>query len=228
MQVASLKISLWRFCIMVPSSQIHACSGACIWKELMNRHSGMHLMPQLSSCCFPVQATLRDSSKRWLKTLASVIADLDAPQIFALWYKSLWLSHESSFRQMFWIICFQEQALGQWSGATFPNMFTSSSHAGISATQVKPCPASLAGLQHLLWWHPMGWATFRSWECPWSVPMFSSGCNSILLSNLSVRESSHTVEFDPALITISPLFQSADKQPQLTKSLVPYSTNPGW
>lgn len=94
-------------------------------------------------------------------------------------------------------------------------------HTGI------PCPASLAGLQHILWWHPMGWATFRSLQSPRSIPMFSPGCSSILLSNLSVWESSHTVEFDLTLIRISPLLQSADEQPQLTKSLVPYNTNPG-
>lgn len=90
-----------------------------------------------------------------------------------------------------------------------------------------PCPAGLAGLQHSLWWHTTGWVTFRSWQSPRSIPMLSLGCSSILLSNLSIWESSHTVEFDLALIKISPLFQSADKQLQLTKSLVPYNTDPG-
>lgn len=175
MQVVYQKINLWRFCSTVPGSQIHACiwSGVCIWKEQMNRHSGMHLMPQLSSCCFPVQAVPRDSFERWLKTITSVIADLDVPQIFALWYKCLWLSHKSSFGQMFWIICFQEQALvngvEQLSQTCVLPLATQ-----ISLPHRYPLPHKPGWVAAQSLMHPTGWATFRSWQSARSIPVFSS------------------------------------------------------
>lgn len=136
MQVASLKINLWRFCIIVPGSQVHACRGTCIWKEQMNHHSGVHLMPQLSSCHFPVQAALRDPSERWLKTIT----------ISNSW--SGCVSNICSMIQMLVVIpriilgtnvlnyLFPGTGSGEWFGATFPNMFATWSPTDISGTQV--------------------------------------------------------------------------------------------
>lgn len=102
-------------------------------------------------------------------------------------------------------------------------VWSTSGHTDISATQVPPALRAWLGCSSF-WWYPTGWATFRAWQSPRPFCVFLRVQQHLLL-NLSIWESSHTVEFDLALVRISPLFQSADRQPQLTKSLVPYSTN---
>lgn len=112
---------------------------------------------------------------------------------------------------------------GGWFGATFQTCLLP------QATQV--CVPH----RYTLPWEP-GWAAAVSDGTPQDGQL--SGLDSPpgpfwvslrvqrhLLLNISIWASSHTVEFDLALVRISPSFQSADRQPQLTKSLVPYSTN---
>lgn len=212
MQVASLKINLWRFCIIVPGSQVHACRGTCIWKEQMNHHSGVHLMPQLSSCHFPVQATLRDPSERWLKTITSVIADLDVPQIFVPLYKCLWLSHESSLGQMFWIICFQEQALVNGLEQLSPTrLLPGAPQISLAHRYPLPCEPGWAAAQFLMALHGMG--NFQVLiVSQLHSHVFLRMQQHLVIKSLHMRKFPHCGIWS-ALVAISPLFQSADHSP---------------
>lgn len=146
MQVSFRKINLWRICRTDPSPLNCAHSGHCLWKEMTSHQPGVHLVPQPSSPLLPSAAS--PQGPLWKLTENNNIgnswsgcASNICPMIQTLVVIPRTILQTNVLNYLF-----PGTSSREWPGAALPNMLATSSQAGSSATQVKPCPRTLTEL----------------------------------------------------------------------------------